>query len=371
LRILLPRRLDEVDLKVGYPSKGAIAGLRPQEPFQTVSNVGTASTIEFLTQTWQRLLQQPAIGPNDNFFDLGGDSALAVQLFSTIADACGQQLPPVMIYHVPTIASQAALLDQPSTPELSPLVLLKPGSEGSPVFIAPGLGGGPAEFFQLVKYIHLPNSVYGLQPKGIEGFDEPCERIEEMADFYLRAILRFQPRGPYILAGYSLGGLAALEMARSLIANGQKVALLVMLDSYPDINFLSPGQRLRLLAQRTKLRIANFARPPRTDIRLGGLSSRDEITTFAPAFGRVRDCAYLALRRYRPTFYPGKVKFIRAAIVSEFPDDPDAIWSHLVGSLEVETVPGDHLGMLTTHYDKLAAVLNRYLDEAASREGIL
>jgi len=336
-----------------------------------VSNASTSSTIELLTQIWQRLLQQPAIGPNDNFFDLGGDSALAVQLFTTIADACGQQLPPVMIYHVPTIASQAALLEQRSTPELSPLVLLKSGSQGSPVFIAPGLGGGPAEFFQLVKYIHLPHLIYGLQPKGIEGFDEPCERIEEMADFYLRAILRFQPRGPYILAGYSLGGLVALEMARSLIANGQKIALLVMLDSYPDIKFLSAGQRLRLMAQRTKLRVANFARPRRTRIRLGGLPSPDAISTFAPAFERVRECAYLALRRYKPNFYPGTVKFIRAADVSEFPDDPNAIWSPLVSGLEVETVPGDHLGMLTTHYEKLAAVLNRYLEEAARLEGVL
>ena len=324
--------------------------------------------IEVLTPIWQRLLQLPSIGPDDNFFDLGGDSALAVQLFTSIADACGQQLPPVMIYHVPTIASQAALLEQPSAPELSPLVQLKSGSRQPPVFIAPGLGGGPAEFFQLVKYIRLPHPIYGLQPKGIEGFDEPCEHIEEMADFYLRAILRFQPRGPYILAGYSLGGLVALEMSRKLISNGQKIALLAMLDSYPDISFLSRRQRLRLMTQRAKLRIANLARPPRTDIRLGGLESVDAIITFAPAFERVRDRAYLALRRYQPSFYAGKVNFIRAADVSEFPDDPKAIWSHLVGELEVETVPGDHLGMLTTHYERVAAVLNRYLEQAAIPE---
>jgi thioesterase domain-containing protein len=244
--------------------------------------------------------------------------------------------------------------------------MLKSGTGHTPVFIVSGLGGGPAEFFQLVKYIHLPLSIYGLQPRGIEGFDEPCERIEEMADFYLRAILRLQPRGPYILAGYSLGGLVALEMARSLIANGQEIALLVMLDSYPDLNFLSSGQRLRLLAQRTKVRVTNFSRPPRAGIRLGGLASPDEITTFAPAFERVRDSAYLALRRYKPSFYSGAAKFIRAADVSEFPGDATDIWSPLIGSLEVETVPGDHLGMLTTHYEKLASVLNRYLQEVTS-----
>lgn len=342
-----------------------LPGCSLRGPFHTVSNTTTASTIELLTLTWQRLLQNPAIGPDDNFFDLGGDSALAVQLFSAIADACGQKLPPVMIYHVPTIASQVALLEQRSSTELSPLVLLKSANEGIPVFIAPGLGGGPAEFFQLIRYVDLPHPIYGLQPKGIEGFDAPCERIEEFADFYLRAILRLQPHGPYILAGYSLGGLVALEMARSLVKDGQEIKLLVMLDSYPDIKFLSIRERLLLTAQRANVRVRNFGRPPRPDIRLGGLASRDDISTFAPAFERVRDAAYLALRHYRPTFYPGKVKFIRAAEVSEFPRDPKAIWSHLVGGLEVETVPGDHLGMLTTHYEKLAAVFSRYLDEVA------
>jgi thioesterase domain-containing protein len=330
------------------------------------SQISAPSTVELLTQIWQRVLQRPTIDPDDNFFDIGGDSALAVLLFTEIAQACGQQFPPVMIYHVPTIASQAALLEQPSRPELSPLVLLKSGSQPSPVFVAPGLGGGPAEFFQLVKYVHLPYTIYGLQPKGIEGFDEPSKRIEEMSEFYLRGILRLQPHGPYIFLGYSLGGLVALEMARTMLAKGEPIALVVMLDSYPHINFLSAGQRVRLLAQRAKIRLVNLGQPERKDIRLGGLESRNDISTFAPAFERVRDSAYGALRTYKPTFYPGAVKFVRAAEVTEFPDDPSAVWSGLVRTIQVETVPGDHLAMLTTHYEKLASVLSRYLEDVAA-----
>ena len=329
---------------------------------------GTSITTEDLTEIWRRLLQLSTIGPNDNFFELGGDSALAVQLFAEIADACGRQLPAVMIYHVPTIASQVALLDLRSTPELSPLVLLKSGIRDASLFIASGLGGGPAEFFQLVEHIHTPHGIYGLQPKGIEGFDSPCESIEEMADFNLNAIFRFQPNGPYFLAGYSLGGLVALEMARTLNAKGHAVALLAMMDSYPDINFLATGQRLRLVAQRTKERALNFVRPRATRIRLGGLPSQDAISTFAPAFERVREAAFKALRCYKPNYYPGAVTFVRAAEVTEFPKDPTAIWCQLVGKFEVETVPGDHLGMLTTHYEKLASVLNRSLKAAANAE---
>ena len=331
-------------------------------------NTGTPLNTKVLTEIWQRVLQISSIDPNDNFFELGGDSALAVQLFAEIADLCGRQLPAVMIYHVPTIASQVALLDLRSTPELSPLVMLKSGAQEASLFIASGLGGGPAEFFQLVEYIHTPHGIYGLQFKGIEGFDNPCERIEEMADFYLQAILRFQPRGPYFLAGYSLGGLVALEMARTLTAKGHKVGLVTMIDSYPDISFLAKDQRLRLSAQRAKQRALNFIRPQGTRIRLGGLPSQDAISTFAPAFERVREAAYKALRRYKPSFYAGGVKFVRAAEVTQFPANPKAVWSHLVSKLEVETVPGDHLGMLTTQYEILASVLNRHLETATISE---
>lgn len=331
-----------------------------------MSDTSTISRTQVLTGIWQRLLQVQSIGLNDNFFELGGDSALAVQLFSEIAKALGQQLPPVMIYHVPTISSMAALLEKHAPPELSPLILLKDGDQGLPVFIASGLGGGPAEFFQLVKYIRAANPMFGLQPKGIEGFDVPCERIEEMAEYYLSSVRQFQPRGPYNLIGYSLGGLVTLEMARQLNSNGEKVDLLVLLDSYPDITALRPGSVLRLMSQRIRRRLATFGQPTRTGVRLGGLPSPDAISTFAPAFEQVRNAAYRALRRYRPSWYSGAVKFIRAAEVTEFPEDPRSVWSHLIQNLEVETVPGDHLGMLTMHYEKLACVLHGYLESAGS-----
>ena len=315
---------------------------------------------------WQRLLQVQSIGLDDNFFDLGGDSALAVQLFSEISETFGQQFPPVMIYHVPTIASLATLLEKHTTPELTPLILLKEGSQGPPVFIASGLGGGPAEFFQLAKFVRALNPIYGLQPKGIEGFDQPCERIEDMADFYLNAVRRFQQNGPYILAGYSLGGLVTLEMAHQLISQGEKVALLVMIDSYPDIKTLAPTHFLQLLSQRVRRRFTSIGQPPRTEIRLGGLPNQDSISTFAPAFERVRDAAYRALRRYKPTYYPGKVRFIRASEVTDFPEDPKTAWSPLIRTLDVETVTGNHLSMLTIHYEKLASVLDNYLEASSS-----
>ena len=212
--------------------------------------------VEALTPIWQRVLQLQSVGVNDNFFDLGGDSSLALQLFNEIAQVCDRELPPVTIYQAPTIAALAALLEQPTTPRFPTLVLLKPGAEKPPVFVAHGLGGSVMDFFQPVKHIETDHPIYGMQARGIDGLDEPLARIEDMAEFYLHAIRSLQPRGPYVLAGYSLGGLVVLEMAQRLSANGEKVALLAMLDAYPHIRYLSLGQRARLDCASGKTRIA-------------------------------------------------------------------------------------------------------------------
>jgi thioesterase domain-containing protein/acyl carrier protein len=314
--------------------------------------------VEALTPIWQRVLQLEPIGVNDNFFDLGGDSSLALQLFNEIAQVCDRELPPVTIYQAPTIAALAALLEQPTTPRFPTLVLLKAGAEKPPVFVAHGLGGSVMDFFQPVKHIETDHPIYGMQARGIDGLDEPFASIEDMAEFYLRAIRNLQPRGPYVLAGYSLGGLVVLEMAQRLSANGEKVALLAMLDAYPHIRYLSWGQRARLVAHQARRGLRSLA-------NLSGSAPYQPPAgvSFTPATQRVRDSAYLALTRYRPRFYPGKIKFVRAEATSAFPDDAAAVWAPLAEKVEVETVPGDHLGIIATHYETLAAVLSRYLAE--------
>jgi thioesterase domain-containing protein/acyl carrier protein len=329
-------------------------------PFRSsVKPEATSSMIEVLTPIWRRVLQLPYIGVDDNFFDLGGDSSLALQLFSEIAQVCDRELPPVTIYQAPTIAALASLLEQPTTPRFPALVLLKAGAEKPPVFIAHGLGGSVIDFFQPVRHIKSDHPIYGMQARGIDGLDGPLERVEDMAQFHLDAIKKLQPRGPYVLVGYSLGGLVVLEMAQRLSANGEKVALLAMLDAYPHIRQLTLGQRLRLIARQARrgfhsLRNLSGSAPYQ---RPAGIS-------FTPAMQRVRDSAYLALTRYQPRFYPGKIKFVRAEISSTFPDDPAAVWASLASEFELEKVPGDHLGIIATHYKNLASVLSRYLCEA-------
>jgi acetoacetyl-CoA synthetase len=355
-----------------------------------VKTSSSSAAIDQLILIWERVLQRSPIGVHDNFFDLGGDSLLAVNLFFEIEQAFGREMPPVMIYQAPTIAALAAELELPSASRFPPLVLLKPGNNEPPIFIAHGLGGSVIDFYQLVKYIDSPQPIYGMQARGIDGVDEPFDRIEDLAQFYLNAIKEIQPHGPYYLVGYSLGGLVTLEMAQRLKQDGEQVALLALLESYPYSKFLALGQRLRLLARVAKHRAFTVSRLPLRDAltyimlpsrrrfyfagiinQNGNGTSRNELPNagvVSPTMQRARDTAYLALSRYQPRHYSGRIKFVRAEMLTDFPDDPVAVWKDLAAEFECTTVPGDHLGIVGTHFEHLGSALSKYLREASSNK---
>lgn len=343
-----------------------------------VNEQPTATTVDVLTEIWQRVLQRTSIGPGDSFFDLGGNDSLADSMFAEVARVCRRDLPSATICYAPTVAALAALMEQPVLPRFSPFVPLKAGSEEPPILIAHGLDGR-ASFSQLAKQIRTGHPIYGIQAKGVDGMEEPFDRIEDMAKFYLGALAKVQPRGPYILIGYSFGGLVALEMAQRLSEGGEKVALLVLVDAYPHPRYLSPGQRLWLVARRTRRHVAEMKRRSPRDALLyfvrgierrlrivGGRNHGDRLPkarllSFAQNIRHVHDKAYGAFRHYRPRFYRGKIKFVKAEVNFYFPDDPAAVWGKLAEELEVETVPGDHLEIVRTGFDSLAAVLTRHV----------
>jgi thioesterase domain-containing protein len=340
---------------------------------------------EILTPIWRRLLQRSSIGIEDNFFELGGSLLSADLLFAEIARECGREVPSATIFHAPTIAALASILEQPVLPQFPPFIRLKAGNERTPILIAHGLGGHP-NFFQLAKHIHTGHSIYGIQAKGIDGMEEPLDRIEDMVRFYLDELNKFQPKGPYILIGYSFGGLVTLEMAQRLSKAGENVALLALIDAYPDPHFLPMGQRLWLRARRINRHISEMKKMrPRRAISyfVRGLENRLG-TTLIPNRGRplpekarlslertilhVKERAYVALRHYRPQFYAGKIKFVGAENNSYFPSNPISVWSKLADELEVEIVPGGHLDIVTTRFEGLADVLARYVSDVGRRQ---
>jgi thioesterase domain-containing protein len=255
------------------------------------------------------------------------------------------------------------------------LVLLKAGGENCPVFLAHGLGGTVNEFRQLANHLQVNHPIYGLPEKGADGLGDPLDRIEDMAQFHLGAIRQLQAQGPYFLIGYSLGGLVSLEIAQRLSEAGERVALLAMVDSYPDRRYLSLSQRLRLFSRLARWRtslVRAGAERNESEAREGrhenasDRSHSDEST--ARVLARIKECQRRAWRNYRPQFYGGKINFVKAEIPSSFPADPVAIWAPLSREFEIESVSSDHVGLLTTHTASVARVLSRYLAEAAEKQ---
>jgi acetoacetyl-CoA synthetase len=354
-------------------SSGASRNVEPGKP--------SPETIDGLTQIWQRLLQRSSISPEERFYDLGGNDLLADRMFAEIAQRFGRELPTATICYAPTIAALAILLEQPSLPPFSPFVKLRAGSDETPILIAHGLGGR-ASFSELAKHIRTEHSVYGIQAKGVDGIQKPLERIEDMAQFYLEALAELQPLGPYILIGYSFGGLVALEMAQRLSAEGKNVSLLALVDTYPHPHFFPLGERLRLGTKRVRGHVSDLRKKPlriaaaqmfgvfKRKFRLaeGGDSSvvpaESSPLSYARTILRVKKSDLLAMKRYRPRFYRGKIRFVRPETNSYLPNDPTAVWKNMSADFEVETVPGDHLGMIGEHFESLASVLTRYVREA-------
>jgi acetoacetyl-CoA synthetase len=239
------------------------------------------------------------------------------------------------------------------------------------------------DFFELVKHIETPRPIYGMQAKGTDGVDEPLDTIEDMAQFFLDAIKTIQPSGPYLLVGYSLGGLIALEMAQRLLENGEKVALLALLETYPHRSYLPLGPRFQLSMRLVRHHASAMMKLPARGVVpyiRGGSEYRwkasqdpgeSEGNNFpvgelsALAMLRVSEKAKSALARYRPRAYGGRIRFVKAAISLRFPENPRAVWADLLPQLEVEIVPGTHQGIVRTEFKSLAAVLSRYLKEAS------
>jgi pimeloyl-ACP methyl ester carboxylesterase len=312
---------------------------------------------EILTPIWEQIFRRTSIYAGENFFDLGGDPHLAVQLFRLIENATGYRFSPLLVYQAPTIASLAALLQSPGHIRSSQCLLLKHGQPQVPLFLLHGLGGNVMEFFSFVKHLDTLHSVYGLQARGIDGVEEPCLTIQAMANYHLSSVKTIHPVGPYLLIGYSLGGLVALEMARLLMEAGESVPLLVMIDSYPPLRFVPTVQRLGVYSRRLKLRVFRKSDPTYSKYcdSLG--------IDFTPAMVRVREASTEALREYRPRYYSGTIRFIKADTPSRFPDNPQGVWGEFVGQMRVDSAPGDHHTMLATHFVQLADRVSGYLKE--------
>jgi amino acid adenylation domain-containing protein len=203
-----------------------------------------------LAKLWQNVLGIKDVGIDDDFFDLGGHSLVAMTILSKVEKEFGVHLPLASLIQAPTIRQFAGLLGEtPAKPAYPSLVALNASGSKPALFLMHSHGGNVLEYQPLAHQLGKDRPVYALQAIGLDGgvIDEP--KVEEMAARYLKEIKSVQPRGPYYLCGYCFGGFLALEAAHQLLAENEKVALLVMINSstrdYP--RYSSTAIRLRLL----------------------------------------------------------------------------------------------------------------------------
>jgi amino acid adenylation domain-containing protein len=187
--------------------------------------------IRDLLAIWKRILRHSAVRPNDNFFEVGGHSLLAARLFTEIRERFGVALPLATLFNAPTVEMLARVIAKPQKPAWSPLVPIRLTGCGSPFFCVHPIGGNVLIFKKLSEHLRS-RPFYGLQARGLNGEETPHTNIEAMAADYLRYVREVQPQGPYLLGGYSAGGLVAFEMARLLLAAGERVEPVVLLDTY-------------------------------------------------------------------------------------------------------------------------------------------
>ena len=187
---------------------------------------------ETLVEIWADLLGLDKIGIHDNFFDIGGNSLLAVRLFASIEDILGVRLPLATLFAATTIERLAEAVKQEASPTASwsCLIPIQPGGTKPPLFCIHAEGGEVLFYRDLARFLGPEQPFYGLQAYGLDGRHEPDGTVEAMASRYISEIREVQPEGPYHLGGHCFGAVVAFEMGQQLRAQGQEVGLLAMLD---------------------------------------------------------------------------------------------------------------------------------------------
>ena len=350
--------------------------------------------VEFtISAIWSRLLGVHAVDVHDDFFEAGGNSLMAVRLVTEINRALSLDLGPDALLRAATIEGLAALAKRarPGTPP-SGLVPIVVSGSGTPVLVVHGAGGHVLFAREMARRLEPPRPVHGLQSIGLYGEAPPLDSIEAMAERYLEHVRSAWPGGPYLLAGYCLGGLIAWEMASRLQAAGAEVPGLLLMDA--DATIAATGEAANVTE--SERFFYDFTVLPRTDPptfeEFRALSEAEQVDcvlrlwkrdNFIPpdATGEfVRN--YMAVSRanlaaagsYRldPTFV-GPVVLLRAQGGDGVASDLG--WGAVATELEVIPVPGTHFSMFAPeHAGELArtasAVLERLLPQpAGARSG--
>jgi len=329
-------------------------------------------TTRQLTRIWQELLGIDSIAPNQNYFDLGGDSSLAVHLFVQIERAFNVKLPLATLFDAPTIEELAQVLRSEASPSgWSPLVPIRTSGSRPPFFCMHGAGGNVLIYRDLALRLGADQPFYGLQSHGLDGSCAPLTRVEDMAARYLKEIRRIQPHGPYFLGGYCLGGTVAYEVAQQIHAQGERVALLALFDTtnwakiplptmwsnsyyaierlyYHAANFFRLDSAGRTQFLREKVKVLRTRIPVWRGMLVAKFSKNASAEMSEPVvLAKIWQANDQAALSYVPQPYPGVVTDFRPIKQYRLFDRPDAKWDRLAqGGQHVIVLPAYPAGML-------------------------
>lgn len=343
--------------------------------------VGPRDRLEVqLTALWQQVLEVRKIGIHDNFFDLGGHSLKAAQLFFLLEQVYGRHLPLATLFQAPTIAELASVLSREQwVPPWQSLVAIQPNGTAIPIFMVPGVGGNVLIFAQLARLLGPDQPFYGLQARGLDGNEAPFVSVPAMAKHYIAEIRSLRPQGPYVLAGICTGGLIAYEMAQQLFEQGEAVTLIVM-DTWHSTSY-RPHLKLWLpvfVVWKTMGNIHALLRMPIKDWKPFVRHKSERLLSFLRRrtvedelfvefqVERVRQSTRQAVARYAVHKYPGRILNIVASNrnVAETVVDTRGVWEELGegGSQTVRIAAGDSGLLLTSpHVEEVSEHLQAFL----------
>ncbi|TGO02729.1 hypothetical protein PN36_20090 [Candidatus Thiomargarita nelsonii] len=371
----------------------------PAPTIPTQSHIVTPRTLleERLACIWLEILgikKTQQLGPSqinihDNFFDLGGHSLSAARLINRIRDIFQVELPIRYLFEYPTIAELAKSIQsdpqQTQPKRWTYIVPIRASGTQKPFFIVPGAGGGEIELIHLTKLVYLlgqQQPVYGLQARGWDGKHKPHPDVESMATDYLKEIRTIQPQGPYLLGGECIGGMIAFEMAQQLHTQGQKVALLVLIDTVllKKISHLTHPIYKTLELHHWKARLKHHWKtvPQLTPTKLipylfdkakkamGRVFTQNDIPQVQQIQQERMDAHINTLRRYKPKVYPDRLVLLVTKGLSKQMQDTTLGWEKLAG-LEIYKLPGEPASYLGELVQNTAQRLRACLDEAQNK----
>jgi acyl transferase domain-containing protein/thioesterase domain-containing protein len=356
---------------------------------------------------WSELLGVAEVGVEDDFFALGGHSLIAVRLFARIRRQWQLDFPISVLFEAPTIARCAALIAErlgpeavrasdpavkadPAGPRFTHLVAMHSGEAGprTPFFLVAGMFGNVLNLRHLAHLLGSDRPFYGLQARGLFGDTAPHETLEEAAADCIAEMRQVQPEGPYLIGGFSGGGLTAWEIGRQLRAAGEEVALLALLDTpMPVPPPLTRADRLMIkvaeLRERGPRFLAEWARRRIEWERSRRARAAGEPDPTVPSFHNAAiEAAFrraIAVYRLEP-WREGRVVLYRPPLDRRWKVTrgnwvngereyvfPDNQWTPFAPRLEVVEVPGDHDSMvLEPNVRVLAARLRAVISDVES-----